>query len=84
MKLKVILLTIMMVVALAGPAAAHSSTYCGHGSAGWMDRVVFIRSWDNGSTFTHSHAYYHYRWHWRGYYFVHTEVKRCPAHIQRW
>lgn len=74
-----ILLTASM-FALAPPAAAHTSTYCGHGSAGWVDRVVYGGAWDQG-WFSHLHGYRHYKLTWRGWVYTHSDSRFCPPHI---
>jgi hypothetical protein len=44
------------------PAAAHSSSYCGHGISGIVDLTIFIRHFDNfqqGFGYRHYHVYSH-------------------------
>jgi hypothetical protein len=64
-----------LVPAVASPASAHDSSYCGHGT----DGIVWVTEYGglvNNPADAHLHRYFHvHRIHGR-----HTRVKQCPAH----
>jgi hypothetical protein len=59
----------------ASPAAAHESSYCGHG----VDGIVWVVEYGGSSNvgpYVHQHLYYHIHWVLPR----HTDWKTCPVH----
>ncbi len=78
-----LVMIILMVVALlalaTGPAAAHSSSYCGHGNTGYWDGYgnyveVNYGYYSNGTGYYHKHHRYHYL----NGDFWHSDSIQCP------
>ncbi len=66
-------------VVTAAPAAAHYSSYCGHGATGYNTNgdtyeTIYMYQWANGTGYYHQHRYKHTL---NGVE-IHQEWKTCP------
>jgi hypothetical protein len=75
-----LLLSLTLGLSAPSPASAHSSSYCGHKTSGWLTQSVFWYSHWEGSI--HFHVYRHYAQDINGMFrvYLHDQQKVCPGH----